>query len=88
MRLLRELVCLPIRAYQRFVSPLFPPRCRFRPTCSHYGLAAIRIHGVAKGLALTTWRILRCQPFGRGGLDPVPPPGCWRPVRVIQSGDE
>jgi len=61
-----------IRFYQRFISPLTPPTCRFYPTCSHYGLEAFRVHGVWKGLILTTWRILRCNPWGGSGFDPVP----------------
>jgi putative membrane protein insertion efficiency factor len=79
MSWLRELFVLPIRFYQRFLSPLKPPTCRFHPTCSSYGVEAIRVHGVGKGILLTTWRILRCQPFGTEGYDPVPPPGRWRP---------
>lgn len=78
MRLLRQLFVLPIRAYQRVVSPLTPPSCRFEPSCSEYGAQAILAHGVLKGILLGTWRILRCQPFTQGGLDPVPPPGRWR----------
>lgn len=78
MKLLRRLAVLPIRFYQRFVSSLFPPTCRFHPTCSSYGVEAILVHGVVKGALLTAWRILRCQPFAAGGLDPVPPRGRWR----------
>lgn len=81
MRLLRQLFVLPIRAYQRVVSPLTPPSCRFEPSCSEYGAQAILAHGVFKGILLGTWRILRCQPFTQGGLDPVPPPGRWRSQR-------
>ena len=61
-----------IRFYQTAVSPLFPPRCRFIPTCSQYGLEAIERFGALKGGALTLWRILRCNPWSRGGYDPVP----------------
>ena len=69
-----------IRGYQFFVSPFFPPSCRFEPTCSHYALAALRRHGAAAGLGLAVWRILRCNPFFSGGLDPVPDaPFRWRP---------
>jgi len=78
VRWLRELACLPIRFYRRFLSPLKPPTCRFRPTCSAYGLEALRRHGVVKGLLLLSWRILRCNPFVEPGPDPVPPPGRWR----------
>lgn len=61
-----------IRFYQRFISPLTPPTCRFYPTCSHYGLEAFRVHGPFKGAYLTVWRILRCNPWGGSGFDPVP----------------
>lgn len=71
-RLLILLLCLPIRFYQRFISPLFPPCCRFTPTCSQYALEAIRKHGPIKGLYLAIRRILRCYPWGGSGYDPVP----------------
>jgi putative membrane protein insertion efficiency factor len=61
-----------IRFYKRFLSPLLPPGCRYQPTCSEYGYEAIERHGVIKGIGLTAWRLLRCNPFAKGGLDPVP----------------
>ncbi|MFC0186656.1 membrane protein insertion efficiency factor YidD [Fictibacillus aquaticus] len=61
-----------IRFYQRFISPLTPPTCRFYPTCSHYGLEAYRRFGAVKGTWLTFRRILKCHPFHPGGVDPVP----------------
>jgi putative membrane protein insertion efficiency factor len=62
-----------IRAYQLTVSRLLPiSTCRFYPTCSHYSYQAIAKYGVLKGGALAIWRVLRCQPFSRGGYDPVP----------------
>jgi len=61
-----------IRFYQRDISPARPPACRFQPTCSHYGYEAIERHGVIKGSLLTLWRLVRCNPFHRGGYDPVP----------------
>ena len=64
---------LLVRAYQRLVSPLIGPRCRFAPTCSQYAIEALVRHGVVRGLGLAAWRILRCHPFAEGGLDPVPP---------------
>ena len=64
---------LLVRAYQRLVSPLIGPRCRFAPTCSQYAIEALMRHGVVRGLGLAAWRILRCHPFAEGGLDPVPP---------------
>ena len=73
-RLMRDIFSAPIRFYQRAISPWIGSHCRFRPTCSQYAIEAIRIHGVLKGLALGTWRILRCHPFCKGGYDPVPPP--------------
>ena len=66
-----------IRLYQKFISPIKPSCCRFTPTCSAYALEAFRKRGFFVGLALTVWRILRCNPFSKGGYDPVPPP--WRP---------
>ncbi|MCQ2397050.1 MAG: membrane protein insertion efficiency factor YidD [Lentisphaeria bacterium] len=69
-------VCiLLVRGYQRTLSRLKPPVCRFTPSCSHYAIDAFKIHGFWKGMALTAWRILRCNPFYSGNLvDPVPPP--------------
>lgn len=61
-----------IAIYRKFVSPLFPPSCRFYPTCSAYALEAIEKYGAAKGLLLSILRILRCHPFHPGGFDPVP----------------
>lgn len=61
-----------IRLYQKLLSPLKPPSCRFVPTCSVYAIEAIKEWGVIVGLALAFWRILRCNPFSKGGLDPVP----------------
>lgn len=66
------LLILPIRFYRKFLSPLKPPTCRFTPTCSQYAIEAIRKHGPFKGLALAIWRILRCNPWGGSGYDPVP----------------
>ncbi len=61
-----------IRFYQRRISPLFPPRCRFYPTCSEYTFQAIERYGFFLGAALGAFRILRCNPLCRGGVDPVP----------------
>jgi len=61
-----------IRGYRRFISPLFPPSCRFQPTCSQYALEAIADYGTIKGSWLGIKRILRCHPFHPGGYDPVP----------------
>lgn len=60
------------RFYQKAISPLTPPSCRFYPTCSHYGVEALEKHGAIKGLYLTVRRISKCHPFHEGGIDPVP----------------
>lgn len=69
---IRRLLTGMIRVYQRFISPLLPPSCRFHPTCSEYTRQAIARYGPIKGIALGTRRILRCHPFHPGGYDPVP----------------
>ena len=69
----RRLLILPIRVYQKIISPLFPGVCRYRPTCSEYMIEAILTHGAVKGLWLGTKRLLRCHPWGGSGYDPVPP---------------
>lgn len=61
-----------IRGYRTFISPLFPPSCRYQPTCSMYAIEAIEKFGVIRGVYLATCRILRCNPFGGSGYDPVP----------------
>lgn len=61
-----------IRGYQKFISPLFPPSCRYYPTCSNYAVQAIQKHGAIKGSIMGLTRILRCHPFIKGGYDPVP----------------
>ena len=69
---MKTLLILPIRFYQRFISPLLPPACRFTPTCSQYAIEAIQKHGALKGLYLAIRRLLRCHPRGGSGYDPVP----------------
>ena len=63
---------VPILWYQRFISPLLAPRCRFAPSCSQYAVYALRAHGAARGLWLAVRRLARCHPFHPGGYDPVP----------------
>ncbi len=60
-----------IKFYQKFISPIFPPSCRFYPTCSQYSLEAFQKYGVFKGFYKSAWRILRCNPFNKGGYDPL-----------------
>jgi putative membrane protein insertion efficiency factor len=68
-RALRALILAPIVAYQRFVSPAFPRRCKYYPTCSEYAVNAIREVGVVRGTILAAWRLVRCNPFSHGGVD-------------------
>jgi putative membrane protein insertion efficiency factor len=65
------LVLLPVRLYQRLISPLIPARCRYHPTCSAYAVEAVRAYGPLRGAILAAWRLLRCNPLSSGGLDPV-----------------
>ena len=69
---MKKMLIKLIRFYQIVISPLKPPSCRFYPTCSHYGIEAIKVHGAVKGSLLTIIRILKCHPFHPGGFDPVP----------------
>ena len=71
-RPVRHIAAFLVTLYQRLVSPLFPPSCRFVPTCSQYAKEAILKHGLARGSYLAARRILRCHPFNPGGYDPVP----------------
>ncbi|WP_082098691.1 membrane protein insertion efficiency factor YidD [Demequina iriomotensis] len=64
-----------IRGYQLTVSPLTGPRCKFHPSCSHFALEAIQVHGAAVGSSLAAWRLLRCNPWSNGGVDDVPAKG-------------
>ena len=68
----KKIMLLPIRFYKREISPMLPPSCRFTPTCSEYAMQAIEKYGAVKGGWLATRRILRCNPFHKGGYDPVP----------------
>ncbi|WP_153462615.1 membrane protein insertion efficiency factor YidD [Sediminibacillus terrae] len=67
-----RLFILFIKLYQKIISPLKPPTCRFYPTCSQYGLESLQRFGVLKGGLLTIKRLLKCHPFHPGGIDPVP----------------
>lgn len=69
---MKHLLILLVRGYRFFISPYFPTSCRYYPTCSHYAIDALKIHGAFKGTALAVWRILRCNPWSAGGEDPVP----------------
>lgn len=71
-------ICIKlIRFYQREISPGFPRRCKYHPTCSAYAVQSLQVHGFFKGLLLTIWRVLRCNPWSKGGVDRVPEKGAW-----------
>lgn len=74
MNIIRRIAIAPIRLYQRCLSPLLPPACRYLPTCSAYAAEAIAVHGVVRGGWLAFRRLARCHPWGGSGYDPVPPP--------------
>lgn len=69
---MKRLLIRLVRFYQKGISPLKPPCCKYIPTCSQYAVEALERFGALKGTALSVWRILRCNPFSRGGYDPVP----------------
>lgn len=68
---MKVLILVLLQGYRRFVSPLFPPSCRFTPTCSQYAIDAVTNFGAMKGLWMTLLRLLRCHPWHAGGYDPV-----------------
>jgi putative membrane protein insertion efficiency factor len=80
VRRLRELVLLPLHLYRRVISPALPPRCRYYPSCSAYAVEAVREYGVIRGSILAAWRVMRCNPLSRGGIDHV------HDQRVFRSG--
>ncbi len=68
--LMRRVVIAFLKFWRVFVSPLYPPSCRFYPTCSEYAILAVEKYGVFKGLSKALWRVIRCNPWSRGGVDP------------------
>ncbi len=75
---MKKLVLALLRGYKKYISPSLGNNCRFLPTCSEYAMEAVERYGIVKGGLLSIWRILRCNPFGRRGYDPVPEKGRWR----------
>ena len=69
---MKKLLLLIIGVYRKLISPLKPPCCKYYPTCSTYAVRAIEKHGAVKGTLLAVWRVLRCNPWSLGGVDPVP----------------
>ena len=82
---MKHLACLLIRFYRKFISPIKPPCCRFTPSCSAYALEAFTYRGFFVGSLLSVWRILRCQPFGGVGYDPVPRRVAWKRLNLIRK---
>jgi uncharacterized protein len=74
-----RLLAVPIHLYRVLVSPLLGPRCKYHPTCSAYALDALREYGALRGLVLAGWRLLRCNPWTRGGVDFVHDQTLFRP---------
>ena len=68
---IKKMILYLIKIYREKISPMYPPRCKYVPTCSQYALEAIEKYGVIKGGLMSIWRILRCNPFSKGGFDPV-----------------
>lgn len=71
-------ILVPVRLYRRWISPALPPCCRYYPSCSTYAVEAVGRHGPLKGVLLSVWRVLRCNPMSPGGVDHVPDRGRWR----------
>ena len=76
---------LPIRLYQRLISPALGQRCKYHPSCSAYALQAIRTYGILRGVVLAGWRLLRCNPWSHGGFDPVSQQRLFRPRAAHRS---
>ena len=75
----RRIAIAPIRAYQRLLSPALPARCKYHPSCSQYSVTAVRRYGILRGLILSAWRLLRCNPWSHGGVDFVEDQKLFRP---------
>lgn len=69
---MKYILMLPVLIYKKLISPLFPARCKYYPTCSSYAVQSLKRFGVVRGSVLAVWRILRCNPWSNGGIDPVP----------------
>jgi hypothetical protein len=82
---LRSVFVVPIRGYQRLISPAVGQRCRYYPSCSEYAVQAIQTYGILRGLVLAGWRILRCNPWSHGGVDPVSSQKLFKPRTPLTS---
>jgi putative membrane protein insertion efficiency factor len=75
----REAFLLPLHLYRRVISPVLRPHCRYSPSCSEYALEAVREFGVIRGTVLAAWRVMRCNPWSHGGVEPVAQQRVFRP---------
>ena len=82
----RALALVPIRAYQRVIAPALGERCRYYPSCSEYAAQAIGRFGILRGLVLAAWRLLRCNPLSRGGIDQVDDQRLFKPRTPAATG--
>jgi putative membrane protein insertion efficiency factor len=82
---LRRVAVVPIRLYQRVISPAMPRHCKYEPTCSHYAVQAIGRYGILRGSVLAGWRLLRCNPWSHGGFDPVEAQRLFAAPRIAAS---
>ena len=87
MKLFRKLYLIPVYGYRKVISPLLPNACRFYPTCSSYMIEAVMAFGIIKGTYLALRRILRCNPFCNGGIDPVPDRFSWSRKKRCPDSD-
>jgi uncharacterized protein len=85
MSLLRRAAVLPIRLYQLLLSPMVGERCKYYPSCSEYAAQAIQRFGILRGLVLAGWRLLRCNPWSRGGFDTVEEQRLFKPRATVPS---
>lgn len=77
---MKKIMIAVIQLYQKYLSPLKSTKCPYYPSCSNYGLEAVHKHGAFKGFVLALWRVLRCNPFSKGGFDPVPEEFSWKKI--------
>jgi len=79
---LTRCLLVPVRVYQRAISPLLPARCKYHPTCSAYAVQAVETYGILRGSLIAGWRLLRCNPWSHGGYDPVSAQTLFRPASL------
>ena len=81
---MKKILIAAIKMYQKYLSPMKSTKCPYFPTCSNYGLEAVEKYGAFTGFVLSFWRILRCNPFSKGGIDPVPDDFSWKKMIKIK----